>query len=364
MTIGHLTLLHGYNYGGMLQAYATQAILKSHGHTVITLDYHPWKKYDLIRKASFFSKPIYEYFRRLLDTRAFSGVDAFDSFRKQHFEFSPPCQTRSQLSRVSQTMDCVAVGSDQIWSASWTRPAYFLDFELPKSCKRVSLAACCGTPSSEAGFRSFLRKTVGRFDAVSVRNDFTARLVAECTGKSAAVVGDPTLACTIPTSKISDFPERYVLVYVINRPQSTDLTVHTLQQLARHENLHIVSVPPAECRANEELPCDSIISNISPFQWAWLIQNAALVITDSFHGTIFAAKYHRPLIVVDSGFRANNRLHALAKTMQIEGFVSTLDSPLEVSDILNSPKNWRDVDSRIDASARSYHAFLAANIKS
>jgi hypothetical protein len=362
MKIAHLTLLHGYNYGGMLQAYATQSILKSHGHSVVTLDYHPWKKHDLIRRASLNFRPIFDKVRKYMDKRAFSGVDAFDQFRKKNFEFSKPCQTPAQLSRECGKMDFVAVGSDQIWSSSWTRPPYFADFELPSTCKRVSLSAGCGAPSNDPAFRDFLSNTITKFDSISVRNDFTARMVEESTGRRPDVLCDPTLACSIPVEPISGINEKFALIYVINRPQSLQLAGKVIERLRAETGMHIISVPPTELRGKESLSCDRIESEISPFQWAWLVQKSSMVVTDSFHGTVFSAKYHKPIAILDSGFRANNRLHAISSDLGLESAILSSNSAIDVSSFMTSGVDWSRIDSKISESASKYHAFVTKHI--
>jgi Polysaccharide pyruvyl transferase len=362
MNIAHITLLHGYNYGGMLQAYCTQKILKSHGHSVITLDYHPWKKYDLLRKLTFCNRFIYENAKKFIDRRAFSGVDEFDKFRIQNFTFSKPCQTSNQLSKACKSMDFVAVGSDQVWSNSWFTAPYFLDFDLPSNCKRVSLAACCGGPSDDQSFLDYLSKTITKFDAVSVRNDFTAKMVQKSTGRQPEVICDPTLACSIPTMPVSGIQGEFALVYVINRPKSLALASKVIEDLRRKTKMKIISVTPPESMGKEILSCDKIESEISPFQWAWLVQNASFVVTDSFHGAIFSAKYHRPMVILDSGFRSNNRLHAIAADLKIEDAILFPDSLIDVTARLSAETDWSQVDLKIESLAAGYHAFVTKNI--
>ena len=40
MKVGILTFHNAYNYGAVLQTYATQEIVKSYGHEVEIIDYH------------------------------------------------------------------------------------------------------------------------------------------------------------------------------------------------------------------------------------------------------------------------------------------------------------------------------------
>ncbi|MDG2381415.1 MAG: hypothetical protein P8N76_07055 [Pirellulaceae bacterium] len=55
--VGVLTLPLNYNYGGLLQAYALQLILRKKGHEVFTVDFVPERIYaadEIQRVASLF----------------------------------------------------------------------------------------------------------------------------------------------------------------------------------------------------------------------------------------------------------------------------------------------------------------------
>ena len=264
MRIAHLTLLHGFNYGGILQAYATQKILRAHGHEVVTLDYHTAKRIILARKLTLNIRFVHEKIRWLLDTWQFSGVKEFNDFRARHFQFSASCCNARQLTRACRGFDAVAVGSDQVWSPSWVRPPFFLDFDLEPACKRISLAACCGQPTDDPDFLRYFAKTISRFDALSVRNEFTAEMVRKATGRTAEVVFDPTLATDFPSEPVPGISDPYILVYVINRGDSVPLAMEA-PRIKAATGLQVYCIPPAETKDDSALPVDRVIRRITPF---------------------------------------------------------------------------------------------------
>jgi hypothetical protein len=363
MRIAHLTLLHGYNYGGMLQAYATQKILKSYGHEVLTLDYHPGKKVILLRKLSFNIAALHKSIQYLLDIRQFSGVSQFNDFRSHNFNFSAPCYNERQISSVCQEIDAVVVGSDQVWSPSWVRPPYFLDFDLDSKCKRLALSACCGQPSGDPQYLEYCTKTISKFDAISVRNNFTAELVQKTTGREAEVVCDPTLATDLPTEEVNGITGSYIIVYVLNRKKSVMLANEVIRHLKSTTGLPVYSITPAELKGVESLEeVDKAIYGISPFQWSHLIENAAYVVTDSFHGTMFAVKSHRNLMVLDSGFKSAGRFRTFLNAVGLEHMlIADANALLQIKTPPES-HNWTAIDAKIAKMSETYHRFVYSSL--
>lgn len=357
MRIGHLTLLHGYNYGGLLQAYATQKILKSHGHEVITVDYHPAKRMILLRQMTFNISVLHKPLGLWIDKKKFSGVSQFEKFRRQNFDFSPPSYNNHQLTKICREMDAVAVGSDQIWSSTWVKPPYFLDFDLEPNCKRLALSACCGYLNTEQQYLDYCTKTLGKFDAISVRNNFTAELVQRTTGEIPKVVCDPTLATDLPTTTVQGIASSYILIYVIKRPASLNLAQKVINYLKASNGIPVYSITPAELKGVETLTVDQTIQNISPFQWNYLIANASLVITDSFHGTIFSVKNHRKFLVLNSNLKKAGRFKSLLGDLGLERRIINGLNELNKLDELSEP-NWVAVDQEITKMAQGYHDFV------
>lgn len=363
MRIAHLTLLHGYNYGGLLQAYATQKILKFHGHQVITLDYHPAKRMILLRKLTLNIAALHKPIGNWLDQRQFSGVAQFNHFREQNFEFSPPCYNQEQLTKICQDMeiDAVVVGSDQVWSASWLKPPYFLDFDLEPNCKRISLAACCGHFNTEPSYLDYCAKTLSKFDAISVRNEFTAELVKKTTRRTPKIICDPTIATDIPTESVEKIADAYILVYVINRPQSLPLTQQMIENIKEATQLPVYSITPAELKGVETLLVEQAITDITPFQWHYLMSRASYVITDSFHGTIFCLKNHRQFMIPKNRLKTSIRLQTLLNHLGLESRI--VEQINDISELNNLPQpDWLIIDEQIKQMAENYHKFVISQL--
>lgn len=359
MRIAHLTLLHGYNYGGILQAWATQENLRYHGHEVITLDYHPAKRMQLLRRASLGLRPIFNPLATFSDKQKFAGVDKFNNFRSKHFNFSAPCTDVRALAAVCRNLDAVVVGSDQVWSPDWLRAPYFLDFDLPLTCRRVSLAACCGRPSDDPAYLDYVGRTLVRFDHLSVRNEFTADLVRKTSGREPVILCDPTIAATMPKAPEPDLPKDYIFAYVINRKHSVPLAMDTLRRLKENTGLPVVSVPPAEERGRCGLQADIVLDAVSPFEWMGLIANASWVATDSFHGAVFSLKHHRDFSIISSGFKTIGRIQSILDAVNLADRIHSHNAqPLDSI----TASQWATVDCTLEKQAERYHVFLSESL--
>ena len=353
--------MHGYNFGGLLQALATKKILEDHGHEVITLDYHPAKRMELIRQLTFNISTIHKFIGIWLDKQKFSSVSQFEDFRTNNFTFSPSCYSSKQLSKFcqAQDMDAVVVGSDQVWSADWIKPAYFIDFNLKNNCKRIALSACCGHYSENQKYLDYCGNVLNKFDAISVRNTFTAELVKRTTSRLPEIVCDPTLATNLPIAPVTEIQVPYALLYIINRSQNLVLAQKSINLYSKYntEQTPVYSITPAELKGVETLKVDRVIYNITPLQWHYLIANANIVITDSFHGTIFSLKNHRNFAVLNKGLRTAGRFQSLLIDLGLEERIINCEDEIYKIQALKE-YDWSVIDEKIEQMSRTYHDFV------
>lgn len=141
MRIAILTQPLRYNYGGILQNFALQTVLKRLGHDVVTLDPHrynyKWWQYPILILRHAFTRyirgrrdvPIFaEGFRdkeiRVLGTNIFRFINQ-NICRKEYWDLTKDIK--------EQDYDAFIVGSDQTWRWEYNRGMtkltnMFLDF--------------------------------------------------------------------------------------------------------------------------------------------------------------------------------------------------------------------------------------------
>lgn len=298
MKVGILTLMHGFNYGGMLQCYALVQALQNLGHRVEVIDYDPRKKWRLFQRASAIAMPqraakaVQEAVNEYRFGKALVG--AFNDFRKNSLPISTQIRTQNALSEYMKNFDAVIVGSDQVWNTHWFTPEYFLDFEIGDSVKKISYAACFGSANQKSEFDAIISRKIGDFDSLSVRNQFSAHLVRDLSGKDPFIACDPTLLDDVfKLANEADIQEsRYILLYAMSEARMKK-AVEYAEGVSRSYGLPILAVKTRFLQPWDMPENIKIISDPSVGQWVWLIENAAHVVTDSFHGTILAIQRTR-----------------------------------------------------------------------
>ncbi len=344
MRIGMMTFLHNDNYGSILQAWALQQTLCDLGFDAIHIDYAPSKQAKLRNLLLSGNSPrlILEGIVKRSATGKMHG--GFDEFRREHIRTTAPCRDHADLAKTAADFDVLVCGSDQIWSPVWLNPAYFLDFS---DKPRVSYAPSLGVKELPGkGKQRKIARLVKGFSALSVREKEGAALIQAMTGREAAVLPDPVIL--VPKEKWQSImdenipQEKYILCYFIGDNPSYWETVHAL---AAREQCAVRVIPRTEGARNAGYPLEE---DVPPQRWLGLIDGAAHVVTDSFHGATFSAILNRECTIVrryreDDPESKNSRIDQLLRSLGVSG----LDHV-----------DWAEVNTRLARNAESAKAWL------
>lgn len=327
------------NYGGILQNFALQEVLRSMGHEVLTLNVPPreiashpgWKDYahaiinmgkrirgqydcpflnphTFAKKERELSEPQREFVRKHI-----KKVDCKSPFTKE--------------TELVHPADLWIVGSDQVWRP-WCSPNienYFFDF-LDDTTPRIAYAASFGTDHWEIseGQTPRVRELAARFKAISVREASGVGLCKEYLGMEVQHVLDPTMLLTaekyLALTGENDYPQgRYIATYILD---SNPAKKKAVMEESRALGLSVVPVG--------QMHCDSFDSVES---WLATIAHADRVITDSFHGTVFSIIFRRPVKILENDIRGNSRLKSLivmlGLSLDVDGFYQVDETSLQ-----------------------------------
>lgn len=331
MKIAILTQPLHSNYGGILQAYALQTVLRHEGHDVITLDRrkgYPSLKVLLFRIGSFFKCIIRKYvkgeseyilcnpFKRgeysVRPTPVYDNSLLAD-FISKNIRLSPPLYSTYDLKKYMHhnQIDCVVVGSDQVWRESYSPwiTNYFLDFLGNKnkcSIKRYAYAASFGVADnaiSKGKIKKCLR-LLKLFDAVSVREDSAITYLNKVFDyNKACVVLDPTLL--LPVEVYHGFIQQTdrhatgVVSYILDDSIEKESIVLDVTEKIGKQLTKLTTSP------TDTLELASISKWLSSFFYA------DFVVTDSFHGCVFSILFRKNFIAIGNKIRGLDRFHTL-----------------------------------------------------
>lgn len=296
-TVGILTLQNTVNYGAMLQVSALQSVLESLGVTCQVLNYtnHVVEARESSTRFSLNPRKFVRYaMRHGFEKRREEG---FARFVCAALHLTDPMDSRALLEYV-QGLDCLVVGSDQVWSPRINgRDAIYFGRGMSPSTKLVTYAASLGGASIEEMllYDSNLKIDLARFSHVSVREASSIPVLAQL-GIQASWSPDPTFLLTGDQwvqkyASIADKPKhRYVLMYTLNGEKEL---VDAAQTYARAHGIEAVALHYNTRGFNGF----TNIRDASPSDFLQLMHGARCIFTDSFHGTCFALNFGKEFYV-------------------------------------------------------------------
>ena len=310
MKIGILTHPQGSNYGGILQCYALCTYLRKLNHEPIVI--------QRIANRSFF---LWEWTRSLLKALHFPryykpnvidrGVH-IRPFVEKYLNRTVPIRSNCDMRKVCTKygLKAVIVGSDQVWRTSYAMRFgynFFLDF-VPENVIRASYAASFGL--SEWNYTkeqtNTIKKLLSRFKGISVREEDAITLIKDNTGFDAIQLVDPTMLLTQEDYNKITSPRllsgQYVFVYWLGDKKDIK------EQVDKYKN---------EGYRVLELYLRDECEQVSVEDWLSYIKFADLVLTDSFHGTVFSIKFERKFKVFENNSGGNGRILSLCKMFGI-----------------------------------------------
>lgn len=331
MRIAIITLPLNANYGGILQAYALQTVLKQKGHIVETVQI-PYKRKlilwitPLVYTKRFILKYILRRNVRVLFER---WCNLTDPSLVKHLKYFIEryisvrfikCYTDIKYGEY----DAFIVGSDQVW-----RPIYFgspiedayLAFAKDwQGVKRIAYAVSFGTDNWEYKQKqtNICRNLVKLFCAISVREESAVGLCKQYFHCEAQHVLDPTMLLTI-----NDYCKLFVdkqllpnegelLTYILDENSETEKIVSHFMDKLGYRNFRINS--------RYEDYNAPLYERIQPPVEQWLkgFYDAKFIVTDSFHATVFSILFGKPFIVIGNKERGLPRLKSLLKLFELE----------------------------------------------
>jgi hypothetical protein len=327
MKVGVLTFHKCINYGSYWQARCLVEGLRSRGHDAELLDHDCERIRQAEARCAFQPKlpertPRHEL--RSYGAKARRFVDAISRL---------PLSRRFPLHQpeAAGRYDAIVVGSDEVWNFRhpWygSKPIFFGD---GLSAERlVSYAASFGNHSAWDGIHPAWARKLNRFSAISVRDRNSWHLVRNGTDREAPVVLDPCL----------QFPDSihaadgvgtgdYAVVYGHVFP---DWLARRVRAWAGKRGVRLISVGYSNAWADEQR------ISTSPLEFARMVAGARAVVTNFFHGCVFALVNGKPWVAAPSDYRAI-KIPDLASTVGAEGRVVDEETRQpELSELLDTP---------------------------
>ena len=339
--VGVFGLWYGENYGSILTYFGLVKVLEGMGLS-----------------AALIANPLGSDRGDLLQPTAFA--------RRQGFYITK----RRPLSRMHECnafCDAFMVGSDQLWNPALSGPyghSYFLSFADPDR-RRIAYGTSFGRAGLEVSprYRERSRYELSRFDAVSVRDDFSRQTLRDEYGVGSVKVLDPALLCEPEEyARLADRAEPlafleggapdlsggYLFVYLLD-PNEGSLGL--LAELGECVGLPVVvalDMRPELLEGRQRLLSGGrgrgvyVLDDPTPEQWLRALSGGEAVLTDSFHGTLFSHVFQRRFVCLPNGLRGRERFSDVLGILGLEDrAVDGLDGNLDaVAGLLATPIDY------------------------
>ncbi len=343
------------NYGGILQNYALQQILKRRGHEVYTLNtgvtLAPFKLHTWL-----FLSTVKQFLLRLLKKKRNSLPRCWlkkeekkicyrkiFEFIQQKIRLTHHVSSARQLKHY-RSFNAYVVGSDQVWRKAYSPwlPAYFLDF-LPADCKaiKISYAASFGISQTDIPPQSFPQYAalLKRFTAISVREAAGKTLCKEHFGVDAEIVPDPTMLLSAEDYRSlfqgnTGCAKGKIVTYILDETPQKSKVINKFAEEHHLEVLHLRGSYTLNDLKSPNPEKDGIDF------WLAAIDSAEYVITDSFHGTVFSLIFQKDFFVFGNAERGNARFEMLDELFNIkERFIDSSCNEIRIPEVSDFRRN-------------------------
>ena len=322
MKVGVLTYNFALNYGSLLQSYAMQVTLEKLGYDAYIVDLDELNKENKLSARAKMRKI-------LVDTSSRFGfipvirdrnnkVMKFQTFRKK-FHFTNKCDDIDGLQAIANKFDALIVGSDQVWNPRLQDFTYL--FMLPVSgVRKIGYSISIGKAKEEELSR--FKNEIRDFDYISVREAGIKDAVERLYGKDVCVTLDPTLlldkAVWMKQAEKSDvkLKKPYLLCFLFGKNREFNKGKYEfVKHIAKKKKLDIIYLNHGYTRYSfgKNAYCDCGIEDFLK-----LFNNADMIITDSFHGTVFSIIFEREFYSIVDGTSSDRRKQDLLSAVGID----------------------------------------------
>ena len=358
------------NYGSFFQHYALRKLIRTFGYVPFRLDASDSLRHELfdwlmpIRCARLKVRALLGWHKGLVDSITVRDIITRWSFISDYRRMIGPLFEKD----TSSTYAYVA-GGDSIWFGA--DPSAFL-MDAPRDVPRLSYAASSAwdKATSSIDWRNMIKNVEKTFSAISVRERYGVNIIKEIAPESSVVqVVDPVFLLSKEELEEAagarmTLHTPTVFAYLVNVYSEDDANVASLEGLARSlsADLKIVGVQ----NAGKYIPRDYRVRP-SPSQFLRYMIDAEWVVTNSFHGLVFALILHKPFAFIEQrSVRYGNhnlRQHELLQTYGLcDHTVGTRFSVKDIASALGKQIDWGLVQDRLDANVSYSREWLQNNL--
>lgn len=319
--IGIATIIALDNYGALLQGYALLKKFNELGCDAELLDLREKGQNDcsmFVKVRGF--KDILRNMRKLLNySLAKKRLNLFSDFVKENIKLSENYPDEETLRKTKFDYDMLVTGSDQTFNLKLPvfKKAYYLGFnkDIPKISYASSFGENCKSFTKDEC--DFIKEHLECYKHLSIREKQGVDLAKEITDRQDIIqCVDPTM--TLLPEKWKEITnievapkEDYILFYSV---LSNKQIVEEVKRISEQTGMKVIAPHLQNSFEIGTTFCRATVTG--PKEFLGLIKGAKLVLTTSFHATVFSVIFKKPFYSFIMG--EGNRIGSLLDMLGLE----------------------------------------------
>jgi len=370
--VGIITYHAAYNYGSVLQAYATQQaisnLLKKDTEII---------NYRTIEQKRIYSnntvdigiKAIIKKFLQLpLRNKLQCRANKFEDFINKYLTLSEEYNTYEELKNNWQQYEVIISGSDQIWNKhslemenmSWNELKPYLLYKF--AGRKVSYASSVGGMTNEELLQ--IKNELKDFECIAMREQSSAHKLSRLLGRSINTVLDPTFLLTKEDWKekldiCTKKEQGYIFYYSLDGVKKIKENEKILRILHKKTGKIIKYITPfCVISLSKDIYLNCL--ECGPIEFVNIINGADIVFTNSFHGTAFSIIFQKNFWSISSGLIADFRKVDLLNKLDLQQRNITVEQLQEVH--LDENIDYSEVEKKLNILRYESLKYLKENI--
>lgn len=378
MKIGIITIHNSPNYGACLQAFSLYEYLRQQGYDVEIIDllrpyFKEFKASKKFKPYQHNTLPIKQKIKRIIISllkhnnenigqpkQQYISPLSLEKFKEfnSHIKYSKQYNSIDELYKNPPQYDVYITGSDQVWNPTqdYCLEPYFLTFV--RKGKKISYASSIGINELNNKEKRDFSKWLSSYDMISVREVAAKQLLQPLLkDKKIEIVADPTFLLDIDFwGKLIIKPsiKNYILLFTLS--YDTSMVDYGLK-LCKESNkkLVVLNLNQPNILNPQYIP----ITDAGPKEFLGYIANADMIITDSFHCTVFSIILKVPqfFTYIAPWNLRGSRITNLLKTFHLENHLLKQDKSQNWEELNHLSINYSDIEKtyvKEQVSSRSY----------
>lgn len=346
MDFNILTFHKSQNYGAVLQAFALQEFIKKCGYTVGIFDYRSIKE----DAHNGFKSKILEVIKFFNRKNVAVRSSKYKSFVSEYLN-----------TNKNESPKVFLVGSDQVWNPTGIiDPVFFLQ-GIGNDSIKASYAASLGVNTIPKYNKALLKDYLNIFDHISLRESTAADIIKPLYDKLVSIHVDPALLHNKDfwrnyMQPVEGLPQDYILLYLLHRPKNINKIITSLKKSTGLKVVLIEGQGLVQGIMTLFVKHNKVLKTIGPKEFLYLFNNARIVVTSSFHGTVFSLIFHKEFYSFSDN---SSRISDLLNKMGLP-FLSEFDTDFK----RNNNIDWEYIDNYLANERNRSKEYISSLLKS